>query len=240
MLARGPRRGKRAAVGVAFAALFLCAPVLYPSLAAQQTADCPASRTPIKLNFTTMAGPPSYSHAVSLAGIGNLARADGAPAGDRSRPVGLTRLNTLFSLKGGSTLLKRGAAYCNYLTSVGVEFGWERMEVFVPSEYQQGSCEYRAVIDHENQHVAIYRAALKEFAPRARARVEVVLAKTKPIVSRDQDGSLDVALAPVKTELSALLREFLAVQAARHQQIDTPSNYAAVTALCKNWGGAAR
>lgn len=234
MLARRPLGGKhgRFAAAAALAAVLLCTP------AAAQQVNCPASRTPIKLNFNTMAGAAAYSHGVSLSGIGKLAREGVAPMGDGSRPVGLTTVNALFNLQGGSTLVKRGAAYCSYLTSVEIEFGWDRMQVYVPSEYPQGSCEYRAVIDHENQHVSIYRSALKEFAPRARARIEAVLARARPTVARDQNGGMDAALAPVSAELSALLKEFINTHAARHQQIDTPSNYAAVTALCKNWDGA--
>jgi hypothetical protein len=143
----------------------------------------------------------------------------------------------MFDLKGGMSVITRGPSACSYLTSVDVNFGWERMQVFVPSEYPRGSCEYRAVLDHENQHVAIIRAALKEFAPIARARVESVVARTRPMTGRSE-ANLDRALAPVRAELGALLREFNDLHGDRSARIDTPENYRAVTALCTNWDGA--
>ncbi len=235
MLARRSGRGKRigvSAVAVA-AALFLCA-VLQP-VAAQRASTCPPSRTPIKLSFNTVTPAPVHSHRLSLAGIANLV--DDGQASARSRTVGLTTLKAMSSLEGASTLVKRGDGFCVYLTSVRVDFGWEDMQVYVPSDYRQGSCEYKAVLDHENEHVAIVRAALKEFAPRARARIEAALAQTRPILASGQNGSTEQALAPLHAQLSTLLKDFDALHSARSARIDHPSNYAAVTAMCKNWDG---
>lgn len=227
MLARRNGRGKRAWLGGTVAAL-----VMLSLPANAQQAGCPPSRTPIKLDFNTVAPPPNFSHRLSLSGIANEAR---APADASSRPVGLTTVSTMFAVKGASSIAERGQSACSYLTSVGVTFGWERMQVFIPSEYPEGSCEYRAVIDHENQHVAIIRSTLKEFAPIARTRVEAVIAQSKPVPGRDVN--LDRVLAPVKARLTALLQEFNDLHAARSAHIDSPSNYAAVTSLCKNWDG---
>jgi hypothetical protein len=237
MLARPSGPGKRIGLrgAAVLAALFLCT-MLQPA-AAQRAGACPPSRTPIKLNFKTVTPPPVHSHRLSLAGIASMVRSGDDPADGRNRTVGLTTLKAMSSLEGASTLVKRGDGFCVYLTSVQVDFGWEDMQVYVPSDYREGSCEYRAVLDHENEHVAIIRAALKEFAPRARARIESALAQTKPILVRGQNGSTEQALAPLHVQLSTLLKDFDALHAARSARIDHPSNYAAVTAMCKNWDG---
>jgi hypothetical protein len=235
MLARRFNRGKR--IGFE-AAVHLIAVLSYGPAFAQQ-AGCPPSRTPIKLNFETRSPAPDFNHRLSLSGIASEARSPDARGDTPSRPVGLTTVDTMFGLKGGSSILTRGRTSCSYLTSVEVTFGWDRMQVFVPTEYPQGSCEYRAVIDHENQHVSIIRSTLREFAPIARARVEGVLAQAKPI-SGGRDGDVDRALAPLKGQLTAMLTEFNALHSARSAHIDTPSNYKAVTAMCKNWDGPAK
>lgn len=233
MLARRFWCGKRAGLFAAAAAAILCAP------AAAQQAACSPSRTPIKLNFNTTAPPPVYNHRLNLTGIANQSRSAGAPAEATSRPVGLTTVSTMFGLTGSSSVVRRGQTSCSYLTSVDVTFGWEDMQVFVPSEYPQGSCEYRAVLDHENQHVAIIRTALREFAPVARARIESLIAQSRPIPG-GREGDVDRALAPIRARLQALLVEFNSLHGARSAIIDTPSNYRAVTALCKNWDGTSR
>jgi hypothetical protein len=235
MLARRFNRGKRIGFRAAIhlIAFLICAPAL------AQRPGCPPSRTPIKLNFETRAPAPDFNHRLNLSGIANEARSQDARGEVPSRPVGLTTVDTMFGLKGGSSIITRGRSACSYLTSVEITFGWDRMQVFVPNEYPQGSCEYRAVIDHENQHVSIIRSTLREFAPIARARVESVLAQSKPI-SGGRDGDVDRALAPLKAQLTAMLTEFNALHSARSAHIDTPSNYKAVTAMCKNWDGPAK
>ncbi len=233
MLARGIERSKRAA----FAASILCFFSAHTALAAAAP-SCPPSKTPIKLDFKTIASPATYNHRLTLAGIANLARSQGGQVAGGSRPVGITLANILYGVAGEVALAPQGSGFCVSLTSVEIDFGWNRMDVYVPTEFPEGSCEYRAVRDHENQHVSIFRASLAEFAPRARARIEAALARTKPFASRSRNGTVQTALGLVNAELSALRQEFNALHGARNARIDTPSNYAAVTALCRNWDGA--
>lgn len=244
MLARGPWSGKRSrfarAASVMGLALLMGVPFSPAAAAPARAAPCPPSTTSIKLNFQTLQGPPKHSHRLGLSGIAGLVRSGGGQVSSASRPVGLTTLKAMFSLQGGTTLVPRGEGYCVYLSSVEIEFGWEEMNVYIPAEFPEGSCEYRAVLDHENQHVSIIRSSLREFAPRARARVEALLRNTRPAFTRGKNGSADDALAPISAQLTALLNEFDTLHSKRSAVIDTPSNYAAVTGMCKNWDGVAR
>ncbi|MCA0202226.1 MAG: hypothetical protein LCH56_15580 [Proteobacteria bacterium] len=232
MLARGMERSKRAACG-ALIMLFFSAHTVFAAAAPA----CASARTPIKLDFKTLTAATAYNHHLTLGGIANLSRAQGGQIAGGGRPVGLTLANTLYGVGGEVALEPQGSGFCVRLTSVKIDFGWDRMDVYVPTEFPEGSCEYRAVRDHENQHVSIFRTSLAEFAPRARARIEAVLARAKPFPVRSRNGAVQTALAPVNAELAALQQEFNALHGARNARIDTPSNYAAVTALCNNWDG---
>ena len=244
MLARGLRSGKRSRIARAACIIAMALSMggsFSPAAAAPaRTSPCPPSTTPIKLNFKTLQGAPKHSHRQTLSGIAGLVRSGGGQVSSASRPVGLTTLKAMFSLQGGTTLVPRGEGYCAYLSSVEIEFGWEEMNVYIPAEFPEGSCEYRAVLDHENQHVTIIRSSLREFAPGARARVEALLRNARPTFTRSNNGSADEVLAPVSAQLTALLNEFDTLHSNRSAVIDTPSNYAAVTGMCKNWDGAAR
>jgi hypothetical protein len=224
------QRSKRLTFGALLACFFSAHSVL-----AATAPSCPPARAPIKLDFNTLAAPTVYNHRLTLGGIANLSRGQGGQIAGGGRPVGLTLANTLYGVAGEVALEPRGSSLCVRLTSVKIDFGWDSMDVYVPNDFPEGSCEYRAVRDHENQHVSIFRTSLAEFAPRARARIEAVLARAKPFLARSQNGAVQTALAPVNAELAALQREFNALHGARNARIDTPSNYAAVTALCKNW-----
>lgn len=232
MLAWRRGRSKR---GAFLAACALVPFLLCKEVAAQQAAPCPPSRTPIKLNFKTLTPQPIFNHRLTVQGIANLLRSQGMGAPDGVRALGITLTKTMFGLQGGSSAVKRGNGFCVYLTSVDVDFGYNRVEVYVPSEFPKGSCEYNVVLDHENQHVANNRAVLREFAPRMRARVEVILSQTKPIVASSVQGSADLALEGLNRQLSGMLKEFETMHATRNAAIDSPANYRALSALCKDW-----
>jgi len=205
---------------------------------AQQAGPCPPSRTPIKLNFKTLQPQPVHNHRLTLQGIGNVARSQGAPQPPGQRILGLTVLNSAVGVQGASTAVKRGNSFCVYLTSVDVDFGWQRIEVYIPSEFARGSCQYNTVLDHENQHVALSRTALREYAPRARARIEAFLSAYRPVSVARPEGSAEAALAGVQTALSGILKEFQVLHAQRNAGIDSPANYKALSAMCKDWSGA--
>lgn len=232
MLAWRHRRSKRAAL----AALLICSLVMSgAAAAAQQAPVCPPSRTPIKLNFKTLTPAPIHNHRLTVQGIANLLRSQGQPAPAGERALGITLTKTVFGLQGATSAIKRGNGFCVYLSEVDVDFGWNRVEVYVPSEFPEGSCEYRVVLDHENQHVSINRTLLREFAPQMRARLETILATTKPMFRRTLDGSADAAIEHLNVQLSGMLKEFDALHASRNAGIDSPASYSALSALCKDW-----
>ncbi len=235
MLARRPERSKRGGIAPVTAIVLAATAFFSAPAEAQQAGACPPSRTPIKLNFKTEAPAPIHNHRLTVAGIANLLRSQGMPAPAGQRALGITLTKTMFGLQAASQVMTRGNGYCVYLTSVDVDFGWNRVEVYVPSEFPKGSCEYKVVLDHENQHVAINRALLREFAPRLRARIEKVLAGTKPYYTRSREGGTDAALGDLNKQLSGMLKEFEALQISRNAGIDSPSNYQALSAMCKDW-----
>lgn len=231
MLAWGRMAGKRGAVVIGLAVTLLST----AAVAQQSRNECPPSRTPIKLNFKTNAPEPIFNHRLNVTGIANLLRVNGMSAPTGQRALGITLTKTMFGLQGASAAMRRGENFCVYLTEVNVEFGWSRVEVYVPSEFPRGSCEYRTVLDHENQHVAINRRLLREFAPRMRARIETILRGYKPLAVRRPEGSADAALDDLNRQMSGMLREFEQLHASRNAAIDSPANYRALAAMCKDW-----
>jgi len=233
MLARPTWPGKHAAICAAIVAAVLA--FVDKPAAAQQAGACPPSKTPIKLNFSTRAPTPVYNHRLTVSGIANLLQKQGqrAPAGQRA--LGITLTKTVLGIQGATAAVRRGNGFCVYVTSVDVDFGWSSVEVYVPSDFPRGSCQYNVIMDHENQHIAINRGVLKEFAPLLRARIEKVLAGTKPTFTRSSAGSADAAVGGIQAQLAGLLKEFENQQIKRNAGIDSPSNYAALSTMCKDW-----
>jgi len=208
-----------------------------PSRAGQQAA-CPPYNRAIVLDFKTLSPKPVYNNRLTIQGIRNLFRSHTDPVlGPHERALGITYAETTYTADARSSATTVRGGYCVYLNSLSVEFGWKRMEVYVASEFEPGTCEYRSVLDHENQHVAVNNGALRDFAPRFRAEVEKMLRQQQPVFTRDAQAGMDAALANVDRGMSGLLNQFQKVMGERNAPLDSASNYEATGKLCQNWNG---
>ncbi len=221
----------------------LAALAVDPANAAQRPAQgstCAPYSKAITLGFKTLAPAPVYNNRLSIQGIRNLFREHtDAVLGDHARALGITYAETHYEANARSSATTMRGGFCVYLASVDIDFGWRRMEVYVASEFAPGSCEYRSVLDHENQHVAANNGSLREFAPRFRAEVEKILRAQQPVFTRDAQAGMDVALASVEQGMSASLAQFQKLMAERNAPLDSSSNYDATAKLCANWKGTA-
>ena len=210
--------------------------ILMAALPAPAAEVCRPSSKLITVNFQTTAPRPVFNNRLDVTGIRNLFALRGQSlSGPHSRALGVTFTQTLLSLQGDATVTERGRSYCVNLNKVDATFGWDRMEVYVASEFRPGECAYNAVLDHENQHVAINQAALQEFAPQIRALLEKILAEQRPLMVSNPQGGADAALQAVHQRISAALDQFQKTLAERNGAIDTDSNYDAIAALCPDW-----
>lgn len=208
-------------------------------LATAQTAarnNCPLYTRPVKLNFTTNNAPTIYNNNLNVTGIQNTIRQSGSViAGLHQRALGLTSSQVGLSMTGQTYAAPIKGWFCIYLRSVDADFSFNRMDVLVASEFRPASYEYKAVLDHENQHVAINRAAVRDYAPRVRQAIEISLQTIPPRFSRDAQLGGDEKLSGLSDSAASAMDEMERVMASRNAAIDTTYNYSAISELCKNW-----
>ncbi|MBX7200300.1 MAG: hypothetical protein K1X51_13100 [Rhodospirillaceae bacterium] len=228
-----------AMVGIWGVILLVCAVLAGPGAAFAAAANpCAPSRNAITLDFTTKASQPIYNNRLTIAGIRNLFATRGQPLGERhQKALGVTYVETMLSMQAATRIKPQGRGFCVYLDRVEADFGWDRMEVYVASEYKPGSCEYRMVLDHENQHVGINQQALRDSAPRVRAALEAILRDQAPVYVASPDGAADRALTAIHGRMNGSLDAFQRIIAERNGVIDTDSNYEAVSQMCEGWDG---
>jgi hypothetical protein len=218
---------------IAIVALFGC---VVDASAQSVGRGCPPYRTAIKLNFTTDSAPTAYSNDYNVTGIQNIMRRKGhVIAGMHQRALGITSSELALSIQGQTVADPVPGGYCVYLRSVDVKFGFRAMDVFIASEYRPQSCEHRVILDHENQHVAINREGLREYAPRVRHAIERHLQGLRPRLTADAQVSTDRKLQDVHDAVDPLLGEMERVLARRNAVIDNANNYNALAEMCKNW-----
>lgn len=218
-----------------FLPLILFIPVWAMPAHAQRT-TCPPYAEPIKVNFRTENTPTTYNNNLNVTGIQNVMRRRGhVIAGMHQRALGLTSSQIAFSLSGQTMATPVRGGYCVYLRSVDVKFGYQTMDVFIGSEFRPQTCEYKTILDHENQHVAINRNTIREYAPRVRQEIERHLATLQPRFTSDAQVSTDRKISDVKQKVDPLLTQMERVLEQRNAVIDSKVNYAALAENCKNW-----
>lgn len=203
--------------------------------AAAQT-GCPPYGAAIEVSFNLLDPEPRYTHDLNVTSLRDFLRTRGHVfAGRHQRTLGVTSYQARFVIGGRSYAVPVAGGFCIYLRAVEVEYGYLHHDVFVASELAPGSCEYRAVLDHENQHVAVNRAMVREGARRVRQEIERRLDTLQPKFSREPQLGTDRAIAELHMAAAPVLEQVEQAQAGRNAALDTTGAYDAIGELCNNW-----
>jgi hypothetical protein len=137
------------------------------------------------------------------------------------------------------TLHRPGSrVYQAWATRINVDFSYIRMDVYISSQYGQGSCPYKVIFDHENQHVAINTRTLQKYADLMK---QALLAYPGfPTQAHPwKVGSRSQARSNLKKIILGIINPFYHQYAKEviraNSQIDTPENYRKTQALCQDW-----
>jgi len=128
-----------------------------------------------------------------------------------------------------------GHRVCATPTTVELDIGYPEFAVTIDGKYAAGTCEYRALLNHENTHVTILRRTLDRFAPRVRARLAEAVARFRPIVVTGDKDAADAVLVRLQRDIDPVIKALRDAANAANGAIDTEKSYAAVTARCGNW-----
>lgn len=203
--------------------------------AAAEPADCPAG--PAEVVFSTPVPPPAYVYDKSVNAIQFMMRERGHVfAGlDDTWILGVTVAEPVMTLSGDIEETPVDDGICTRLAKVRASFGYERVEVYIGSDFKPGTCAFKATSDHEYQHVTINTYTLEEFAKPLKAKLEALAAAERGRLRADGDAADEPLLKPYRTVLDAAVRDFRQVQASRNAALDTPQSYARTQALCTDW-----
>jgi hypothetical protein len=210
--------------------------LLFQPVAAQT--GCAPYREAITVDFQTRQPRPTLNNTLNVTSLQNLMRGKGTPpaGGGHADALGVTYSTPEFDIEASTRIVggdRRPA--CVYLTKVRVEFGFRDMDVYVASEYPSGTCEYKAILDHENQHVAINTQALRTHAPRLRLALERILGEEQPVRTNDPNRVTQQILDRISRRMDEYLRAFYAEMDSRNGALDTASNYEAIGNICRDW-----
>jgi hypothetical protein len=138
--------------------------------------------------------------------------------------------------KTGYTLAKAtlsDGTGCVALKSIEAEVADRDVTVLVDRSYRPGRCEYRAILDHEQEHVRINAEALRQTGRLLEDQLEAVADRWGGRwLAPDQAPRIEEAIGRAVREATAAAR---GEAEAGHRRLDTPESYAEVQERCGNW-----
>ncbi len=124
---------------------------------------------------------------------------------------------------------------CAWIVRVDAVLSIPAMTVYVAREYAPGSCQYRAVMAHEQEHVRITGSLVPAFAPELEAELKARLQAAMPVVA---DGFI-AAETEVNRRLERIMAELIERLEARREGanalIDTEESYRRTADQCAGW-----
>jgi hypothetical protein len=135
-------------------------------------------------------------------------------------------------------IMSQGGKYCVGLEAVKVTF-YGKPEVHIASNFKRGSCEYTAVLGHEQIHIRTMRKFMREYAPKFKKEVARIAKSSRrhigPIREDQVEGAQEELQNQYARQLSAYLGKVLPILGSRQKKVDSPEEYARVFKKCKNW-----
>jgi hypothetical protein len=151
-------------------------------------------------------------------------------------PLGLTVAELKTSVQTETTLQPISRKrYCAYLKRVSVTVSYGDFIVYIDRKYIRGSCEYRAIRDHEDTHVAIFRDKLNERALWLRQNITRAAARLGSVVVSSRNLGADRIQAMLMRKITPLLETVQRASERENREIDTVSSYRMIQARCSNW-----
>lgn len=204
-----------------------------PAMAAR----CDALGTSVQVSVKTNAGKVVYRTAHGRADLDALQQRHG---GNRSaiagHPLGLTLAQFQVDLLTRVKILSLGPnQHCAALANVEVTLTFDDFQVYIDRRYKRGSCEYRAILEHENQHVRLFRDSLERYQWEVRGVVEDAARRISPIIVARPNNAPALLQGKVKQMIQPTIARMNRAADAANAAIDTPGSYASVQRRCTNW-----
>ena len=153
------------------------------------------------------------------------------------RPLGLTVGSISARYRTATRHRKhQHGGYCVWLSSAEISVGFEALTVYLDRVYEEGSCEYAAILAHEMTHVRLNRETVEKYLPQLRREISNALrAKPSIRVLGVKRQARDAYLLYLKRRIARTLRAMEAQRQRKNDRIDTPESYQAIRDKCGNW-----
>ena len=207
-------------------------------------AVCPPARESVVVQIDPEYGRIRYNHRNSAAQMETLnqqieGRTRRRPP--QEYPNGLTVARNIYSLTLKVMAKPHDGGFCVYPTELTGRIGYEHLTIFIDKKYSPESCPYNVILEHENQHVKIYRQVLyKHMVPMINEAIRNV-SRLRPVFI--QASSREELNRKVQQAASAMNERLINMPRPAYDRfnyekvyynslLDTPENYRRQTERC--------
>jgi len=178
--------------------------------------------------------PVNYRFDLDSAALAKIASENGMPGLKGEIPFGLTIGRYDLEVTVNTDSMRDGSGYCAQLRAAHVEIGLKQLDVIVDRRFAPDSCERRAVLDHERQHVEVFREAVRYYL----SALERALTRTSlplNIHVADRNAARAAYLGPITDSLKPIFTAINGRARDGNTRLDMPESYAAVFKRCSHW-----
>lgn len=189
-----------------------------------------------KLSITVRDPQPRLDHSKTLAEIGQLARRARNVHGGASVTTGLTVVSGLATRLGMRASIVRGTyGHCARPSEIELTIGFDAIDVYVANRYPPGSCQYLAVLEHENGHAGIAKAVLALRVKDVRARLEREASNWISVPTSNPQDAADAANRRLGAALQEEVERMGREMKDRNAKHDSPESYGRTMRQCNPW-----
>ena len=214
-------------------ALCLAAAMLLAPIVAS-AADCTGGTSVPNFTVALKDPPVNYRMDLDTASMSKIAGENGMAGLKSEIPFGLTIGRYDLEVTVDTDSIRSGNGYCAQLRAAHVEIGLKQLDVVVDRRFPAHSCQREAIIDHESEHVDVFREAVRYYLP----TIERTLAATPlpPTVHVAERGTArDAYLDPITEALKPIFEAINGRARDGNTRLDAPDSYAAVFRRCDHW-----
>ena len=200
-------------------------------------ARCPTDQILPRVSLKTNPGKIVYNISKSRSQISRLKnKYSGAGRKRGWNPIGLTVADLQFRMEISLNVLSfLKKIHCATVNAVRAKIGFDQITVYVDKRYRRGSCQYRSILTHEQEHVDIFRNALAVYAPKVERRLTEAAARLKPVSARTVKRAADKLQKTLNREMKFLFKNIHDALDTDNSRIDTLANYKREQARCSTW-----
>jgi hypothetical protein len=209
-------------------ALLLCALGLTTLATPSYAGRCEV--TPARLDYKAVLSNTKFNVSTSAE---ELHRLHGGGGGGKITGLALSPLRYNFKARYNVTPHQNGG-YCIALNAIDLAFLAQPV-VFISNEFPRGSCEFNAILRHENKHVRVLKTVHAAQSEDFKRQVENAIARLRPEGPLPKD-KVKAAQMKMQQTLERLLDQNIkninALLATEQNKIDSPGEYARLQNEC--------